>query len=96
MITIAGREVKKDDELYHVNRARWGVVIGIDEGSVILRIPGQTSDDYIDMHVTQGGNVNGRHTVYWHPPLVLDLPQKDVTRVQRYVDFCLAEMARGN
>ena len=85
-VVIAGRVVQKDDPLYHTGFQAWGTVSGFDGQSVaLLRLTGANGSPRT-MRVLSGGIINGVRTVFWHQPLVLDLPQQDIGQYQRLVD----------
>lgn len=87
MITIAGRPVKVGDTLYHTGFQAWGTVHRLDNGSVEYHIEGKSYGNVRKLFITQGGNINGQRCVYWHEPVVLDMPKADISQVQDMVDF---------
>lgn len=87
MITIAGRTVKLADMLYHTGFQTWGKVTRIDSGAIELVIEGKSHGNMRKLIVTQGGNVNGKRVVFWHEPIVLDMPKADVSKIQFMVDL---------
>lgn len=89
MIRIAGRTVNINDRLYHVGFQAWGTVTKYDDGSIELTIQGRSEGNYRRLLVTAGGLVNGKREVYWHKPLVLDLPFSDINKLQQVVDLTL-------
>lgn len=94
-ILIAGRAVKKDDKLYHRGFEAWGRVNRYDpSGSAEFIIKGHGGER--KMLVQNGGMVNGRRLVYWHEPVLIDLPYSDISSVQRVVDVLAAELVRGD
>lgn len=86
-ISIAGRTVQKGDRLYHRGFNLWGQVTKIDGRAVVLLVQGIGNGNVREMRVTDGGMVSGVRQIYWHEPLVLDLPTSDVSVYQRSVDF---------
>lgn len=86
-IRIAGRLVRKDDRLYHRGFDLWGTVVLLDDASVTVHIQGEGRGNNRRLLVTNGGLVSGVRQMYWHAPLVLDLPQADVSKYQETVDF---------
>ena len=94
MIRIAGRPVKIGDELYHTGKNRWGRIVRFDVNSAVLRITADGGDElnYIERFVTEGGVDSGKKVVYWHEPINLDLPYRDLTKVKRMLDFLMAEL----
>lgn len=86
MIRIAGRQVLLGDRLYHQGFGLWGEVVESDSGSVVVAIVGQGAGNVRRLYVTDGGLVSGKRQMYWHTPLVLDLPKADVTQYQFMVD----------
>lgn len=90
-ILIAGRPVKKGDRLYHRILESWGTVTGYDpSGSAQLTIRGKGG--IRKMLVRQGGMVNNRRAVQWHPDIKLDMPFADISAVQRVVDVLASEL----
>ncbi len=89
MIKIAGRVVQLGDRLYHNGFQIWGTVSNYDDGSIELTIQGRTKGNYRKLLVTTGGLVNGKREVYWHEPIVLDLPFENISKIQRTVDHVL-------
>ena len=85
---IARREVRVGDRLYHWGFGLWGEVIALDTNSARVAIQGIGGEDNTrTVFVTEGGNVNGRRQMYWHPPLALDLPVSDISKYQAAVEF---------
>lgn len=94
-ILIAGRPVRPDDRLYHRGFEAWGRVTRYDpSGSAELVIKGNGGER--KMLVQNGGIVNGRRLVYWHEPILIDLPYANVAAVQRVVDVLAAELVKGD
>lgn len=87
-IVIAGRIVKQGDTLYHVGWRTWGTVTGFDTNSARLRLVGAGGSERT-VPVASGGLVAGTRQVYWHEPLVLDLPVQNVSKAQALVDFAV-------
>lgn len=93
-ILIAGRAIKKGDNLYHRGFETWGRVTRYDpSGSVEFVIKSHGGER--KMLIQQGGIVNGRRQIFWHEPLFLDLPRQNVAPVQRVVDAIYAELLAG-
>lgn len=90
-ITVAGREVFVGDPLYHIGFKAWGVVSGYDTGSAKLELTGSGGQQRT-LYVQQGGRVNGVRVIYWHEPILLDLPFQNVSKYQRLLDAIVAEM----
>lgn len=90
MIVIAGRTVLLNDVLYHTGFRAWGTVIGFDTGSAKLNIVGANGQARV-IYVQTGGLVNGVRAVYWHEPLVLDLPFQNITKYQTVLNAVVAE-----
>lgn len=91
MITIAGRQVNIGDPLYHLPYMSWGTVIGYDSsGTAKLQLTGGNGSQRT-LYVQQGGKVNNVRVIYWHAPLVLDLPRQDVGSYQRTLDKMVQE-----
>lgn len=89
-VVIAGRVVQQDDPLYHTGFQAWGTVVGFDGMSVaLLRITGAGGTRIL--RVLSGGTINGVRTVFWHQPLVLDLPVQDIGQYQRMVNALVTE-----
>lgn len=85
-VIIAGREVKIGDTLYHVAFQAWGTVQRFDTNSAVLRL---TLGN--EVFVASGGVTNGKRQVYWHQPLVLDLPVSNVSKYQEVLDYLLTK-----
>lgn len=93
MTAIAGRQVKKGDELYHMARKKWGVIVDFDAGTPVLRITdSNNAQNYADFRVTEGGYIKGVRQVYWHEPLKLDLPYRNLAKIEKLVAFYLNEL----
>jgi hypothetical protein len=90
MIVIAGRTVALNDVLYDTKFKAWGTVVGFDVGAAKLSIVGGNGVPRI-IYVQAGGLVNGTRTVYWHEPLVLDLPVQNITKYQNVLNAIIAE-----
>lgn len=90
-ISIAGRNVKVGSPLYHVGYRAWGSVVRYDTNSAVLRITGSNGDTR-DLFVTQGGFVGPTRQVYWHEPLLLDLPRQDISALRRIVTAVAQEL----
>lgn len=86
MIKIAGRDVKVGDSLYHVGLKSWTRAVRYDP-SGSLEVEVKTGGYNRKLMVTKGGKVNGVRQMYWHEPLVLDLPQYDITAYQNVVNL---------
>lgn len=86
-ITIAGRVVKKGDKLYHRGFNLWGTVTKLEDRSIVATVQGVGNGNIREIRITNGGMVSGVRQIYWHEPLVLDLPTSDVSDYQRTVDF---------
>jgi hypothetical protein len=90
MISVAGREVKIGDPLYHIGLRAWGTVTGSDVGSAILTITG-ANDQSRSLYFTAGGMVNGKRVIYWHEPLVLDVPYQNIGKYQAILNALVQE-----
>lgn len=91
-ISIAGREVKIGDKLYHWSLGKWGQVTRFDaSGPAILEVSRGPTRSPLKFYVQQGGNISGKREAYWHGPLKLDLPRSDVSTMQRIVDLLAHE-----
>lgn len=88
-VIIAGREVKVGDSLYHMGHQAWGTVVLLDTNSAKLRIGNAVG--YRDVYVSAGGIAGGKRQVYWHEPLVLDMPFADIGRYQRALNALVGE-----
>lgn len=86
MIRIAGREVKLNDRLYHQGFGLWGEVVEQDDMSVVVAIKGQGEGNVRRLIVTDGGLVSGKRQMFWHTPIVLDLPRGDITPYQFMIE----------
>ena len=76
-VMIAGVQVHLGDRLYSRRSAELGRIVKVDPDAVQLLIE-STGRVHI---VTNGGNVGGTRDVYWHPPLMLDLPKGSEAKV---------------
>ena len=80
-IVIAGRQVEVGNSLYHTGFKAWGVVKGFDpSGPALLEL--SSGNQLATLFVQNGGIVNGARVIYWHAPLVLDLPTANITKYQ--------------
>lgn len=86
MITIAGRDVKIGDSLYHQSLKSWCRAVKYDP-SGSLEVTVKTGGHERRLMVTKGGKVNGVRQMYWHEPLHLDLPRYDVSAYQKLIDL---------
>lgn len=90
-IIIAGRAVKIGDELYHIGFESWGRVTRYDpSGSAEFVIKGRGGER--KMLVQQGGRVNTRRLLYWHEPILLDLPFQNVSAIRRIMTIMASEL----
>lgn len=90
-ITITGRHVLIGDPLYHTGFKAWGTVSGYDGNSAKLDIIGANGQPRT-LFVQQGGLVGGVRVIYWHEPLVFEVPFQSVSKYQRLLDAIVAEM----
>lgn len=81
-IVIAGRQVEVGNSLYHVGFKAWGVVKGFDPSGPALLELTASNNQKTTLFVQNGGIVNGVRQIYWHSPLVLDLPVANVAKYQ--------------
>lgn len=80
-ISIAGSQVKLGDRLYSRRAGTTGTVSVVRDGSISLEVNmGQGNRTYT---VTSGGFVSGIRDVFWHEPLVLDLPKEAIAKVAK-------------
>ena len=85
-IVIAGRQVEVGNSLYHTAFKAWGVVKGFDpSGPALLELNASNNQKTI-LYVQNGGIVNGVRVIYWHAPLVLDLPTSNIAKYQTLLD----------
>lgn len=90
-VIIAGRPVVVGDALYHMQFRAWGVVEGYDPGGAAkLRITGGDGQSRV-VFVLSGGLSAGQHVIYWHEPLILDLPVQNLSKYQTILDALVAE-----
>lgn len=93
-IRIAGRPVPVGSRLYSKQFDTFGTVTGYDPtGAAVLSVL-NSSGARRTIYVQDGGMVNGVKMVYWHSPVVLDLPFDDITPIQTVVDVFSAEMLK--
>ena len=83
-MNIAGKPVLLGDELWHMGFRQWVRVVSVTPSTVVelVGVNGEKSK----FVATEGGNIAGRRQLYWHQPLVLDLPDRDVSAYQIFVD----------
>jgi len=84
-IKIAGREVKTGDHLYHSRLGSFGRVLRVQSKNIELHVSTRQGAEVV-FFVTEGGKINGEKLVYWHPPLVLDVPYRDISHLQALLD----------
>lgn len=89
-ISIAGRIVTVGDPLYNTAMRAWGTVSGYDGLSAVLTITGNDGASRT-LYVQQGGYVNNLRVIYWHEPLVLDLPFQNITKYQQVLNSLVTE-----
>lgn len=82
MIKIAGKPISSGDVLWHYGLRVWATVRA-DATSVTVAGPSGQTATY---PVQDGGLIAGRRQLYWHQPLVLDLPYRDVTKYQTMIE----------
>jgi hypothetical protein len=87
MITIAGKNTTVGDELWHVGLRLWAQVTA----TGIVTING-VNDQKVKYSFTTGGVINGKKQLYWHSPLILDLPVRDISKYQRIMDALVKEL----
>lgn len=93
-IVIAGRQVAVGNSLYHVGFKAWGVVKGFDpSGPALLELT--AGSQTVTLFVQNGGIINGVRQVYWHAPLVLDLPTPNTTKYQTLLDALVENFGSG-
>lgn len=93
-IKIAGRSVPVGARLYHIRWDAFGSVTGYDPtGSAIMKLTNRSGMER-NIHVQNGGKVNGVKLVYWHKKIDLDLPIDDVTMLQTVVNTVSDEMMK--
>lgn len=88
-ISIAGRTVMIGDPLYHTGLRSWGTVIGYDGGSAKVEI--STGGQPRTVYVQQGGRVNNVRVMYWHEPIIFDMPFQNIDKYQRLLDAITVE-----
>lgn len=90
-MNIAGRTLKVGDTVYHRALDTWGVIIRFDRtGSAEFEIKGPKGNRVL--MVQDGGIVNGRRQIFWHEPLFLDLPRRNISAIQRVVNAVADEI----
>lgn len=89
-VYIAGRQVKVGDSLYLASYRCFGEVIGFDGASAKVQVSNTPNQKRV-IFVTTGGNVAGRRQAWWHVPLELDKPFRDITAFQDVVDVLAAK-----
>jgi len=86
MPTIAGRNVRPNDRLYHATYRAWGKVTCVSNDGQSFSIQ-LTSDDgrKTTLHA-DNGDINGRRELFWHNPFLIDLPINDITPVKELME----------
>lgn len=93
-IVIAGRPVEVGNSLYHVGFKAWGVVKGFDpSGPALLELSAGSQNT--TLFVQNGGIINGVRQVYWHSPLVLDLPTPNIAKYQTLLNALVQNFGGG-
>lgn len=77
---IANRQVKLDDQLYHTGLQLWGKVTRFEGNAAEVTFTGTGGQR--KLIVTSGGYVSGIRCIFWHEPLQLDEPYRDVSKFQ--------------
>lgn len=90
-VTIAGREVKEGDNLYHTGFRSFGVVTRVQNRNVEVQFHNKLGRSF-KLYIEQDGIIGREKLVYWHKPLDLDVPLEDVTGVQAVVDAVVGVM----
>lgn len=86
MVKIAGRTVNIGDRLYSAEHKVWGTVVRFDaSGPAIAEFPAKPRGKRV-VYVQNGGIVNGIRSIYWHPPLHVDVPVGNLAELQAMVD----------
>lgn len=94
-IVIAGRQVEVGNSLYHTAFKAWGVVKGFDPSGPALLELSAANNQKTTLFVQNGGVVNGVRVVYWHAPLVLDLPTADIAKYQTLLNALVQNFGGG-
>lgn len=83
---IAGRKVQIGDRLFHIGMGLWGQAVEVDSsGSVVFEVGNRR------LLSNDGGKINGKRQLYWHEPILLDLPMNDLGPYRRILEAILRE-----
>ena len=83
-MVISGKNVALGNELWHMGFRQWATVVQ-DTPHVIVELTDLSGRKY-SFVATEGGLISGRRQLYWHQPLVLDVPDRDISKYQSFVD----------
>jgi hypothetical protein len=89
---IANRSVVKGDILFHRAQRKWVTVVQTEPCIVEMQGAGGQAARFA---VTADGNINGTRALYWHAPVELDLPVRDIGMYQRVLDALVKENLHG-
>jgi len=83
-MNIAGKPVLLGDELWHMGFRQWVRVVSVTPSTVVelVGVNGEKSK----FVATEGGHISGRRQLYWHQQIDLDLPVRDISQYQEFVD----------
>jgi hypothetical protein len=95
-IVIAGRQVEVGNSLYHTGFKAWGVVTGFDPSGPALLELNAANNQKTTLFVQNGGIINGARVIYWHAPLVLDLPTANITKYQTLLNALVQNFGEGS
>lgn len=95
MISIAGKDVKVGDRLYHKTFKSFGKVKRYDKsGSAVFEVERKPYGKR-ELYITDGGKVGGHKEIFWHEPLFLDVPDNNVHAIQVIVDAVADKLYGG-
>lgn len=90
-VTIAGRELKPGDRLYHMTHRSFGTVLRIQPTTAEVQFH-TTHGTKFKVYVNDGGMVSRKKLIYWHKPLDLDFPHEDISKIQAVLDAVIGAM----
>lgn len=90
MITIAGKTVNVNDELWYESLGLWAKVTA----PGIVTING-VNNQKVKYAFTNDGKIGGKIRLSWHQPIQLSLPTRDISKYQALLNTAVAQFG-GN
>lgn len=81
---ISGKQATIGSELWHIGFRQWAVVTQTAPDTTVELT--DLSGRKYSFVATDGGLIAGRRQLYWHQPLMLDVPERDISKYQAFVD----------